>query len=241
MQSRKFKVTATICVIAFTAVLIMFSPIFYLNEIIISGENTVASTDIRERLGADSTTNLLFFNINAARSRIMGNLYISDVTFTRDMVGRRLYVHVRERRLAAYVEHTPGRFLYIDEEGRVLEVRDFTTQPLPTVKGLNFTRFALGEILEVPDTTAFNIVTLYAQLIYRHGLYDRVTYINVSDTVNTRILIGYIEFNVGGIRDADLKVRTMVGILDAMPEAELARGFVDLREIKPEYIFEILT
>jgi len=98
----------------------------------------------------------------------------------------------------------------------------------------------LGETLDVPDATAFSIVTMYAQLIYRHGLACRVTYINVSDTANTRILVGYVEFNVGGIRDADLKVRTIIGLMEAMPDANLARGFFDLREIRSEYVFEIL-
>ena len=228
-----------ICLLAFVAVVFMFSPFFRLQEIIISGYNTVSRTEIQNRIYAGETANLLFFNTRAARRRLTENLYISDVAFTRSLPGR-LYVHVNERRLAAYVEHTPGSFLFIDEEGRVLEVRPFTTQPLPIVEGLNFTRFALGEILEVPDRTAFNIVTQYAQLLYRHGLVSQVSHIDVSDTANTRILVGYVEFNVGGLRDAEAKVRIIAGIMDEMPEADLARGFVDLRELWGEYFFEIL-
>jgi len=218
----------------------MFSPFFYLEEIIISGYNTVDRSEIGERLEANRTTNLLFFNLNSARRRIMENLYIGDVTFTRSLPGR-LYVHVRERRLAAYIEHSPGMFLYIDDMGRVLEIRSFTTQPLPMVEGLNFTHFALGEILEVPDRTAFNIMTQYAHLVYRHGLVGKVRNINVSDTSNTRILVGYIEFNVGGLRDAETKVRTIAAMLSEIPEAELVRGDVDLREIRDEYFLRILT
>ena len=240
MASRKFKISMTICGIAFAAVLFMFSPFFYVEEIVIDGNDTVSLSEIYERLGLDRTTNILLFNQSAARSRVMENLYVADVQFTRRVPGR-LYVQVRERRLAAFIEHTPGSFLYIDDEGRVLEVRNFVSQPLPTVVGLNFTRFALGEILDVPDRTAFSIVTQYAHLIYRHGLACRVRYINVSDTANTRILVGYIEFNVGGIRDAETKVRAIVGMLDVMPDAEIARGDVDLREIRSEYIFKILT
>ena len=239
MYSRKFVITIIICAIAFGAVIFMFSPFFYLREIVISGENTVTRAEITNRLEADLTTNLLFFNTRAARRRIMQNLYIADVTFTRDLPGR-LYVQVRERRLAAYVEHTPGSFLYIDEQGRVLEVRPFTTLPLPVVEGLNFTNFTLGEILDVPDTTAFDIATRYAQLLYRHDLVSRVTHIDVSDTANTRILVGYIEFNVGSILDAEAKVRIIAGIMAEMPDVSLARGFVDLRETRGEYFFEIL-
>ena len=240
MSPRLFKIAAAFAIISFLVVIFMFSPLFYLQEVIISGYNTVSTTEIRERLEVGNTTNLLLFNANNARSRIMENLYISDVSFTRRMPGR-LYVHIRERRLAAYIEHTPGSFLYIDEHGRVLEVRPFTSGLLPKVTGLNFTSFTLGEILYVPDNAAFNIVTQYAQLIYRHGLSEMVSSIDVSDTQNTRILIGYVEFNVGGLRDAEEKIGIITGIMNEMPEAERARGFVDLRDINEEFFFEILT
>ena len=243
MHSRRFKGAIIVCIIAFATVLFLFSPFFYLDEIIISGYNTVSQEEIRERLGADRTTNVLFFNQNAARRRITENLYISDVTFTRSLPGR-LYVEVRERRLAAYVEQSPGTFLFIDDHGRVLEVRSSITQPLPIIEGLNFTHFALGEILDVPDRTAFNIMTHYAHLVYRHGLVCRVTHINVADTSNTRILFGYVEFNVGCLQDAEAKVRIIAGMLEEIPEVETARGSVDLRDIsgeRGEFFFTILT
>jgi len=240
MYSRKFKIVLTICTIAFATVLFLFSPFFHLEEISLSGYNTVCRNEILDRLDTDRNTNVLFFNQGAARRRITENLYIADVIFTRNLPSG-LSVQVRERRLAAYIEHTPGMFLFIDDFGRVLEIRSSTTQPLPLVVGLNFTHFALGEVLEVPDRTAFNIVTQYAQLIYRHGLVCRVTHINVSDTANTRILVGYIEFNVGGIRDAETKVRIIAAMLEELPDPDMARGDVDLREIRSEYVFRILT
>ena len=239
MNNRKFTTAIIICVVSFAAVIFMFSPFFYLREIVITGASGVSQAEITSRLEADLTTNLLFFNTRAARRRVLENLYIAEVNFRRDLPGR-LYVQVRERRLAAYVRHSPGSFMFLDEEGRVLEVRSVTSGRLPIVEGLDFTRWGLGEILEVPDSTAFNIMTLYAQLIYRHGLVDRVTHINVADTANTRILVGNIEFNVGGISDAEVKVSIIAGILAEMPEVELARGVVDLREIRGEYFFEIL-
>jgi len=240
MQSRKFKAALIVCGIAFGAVLFLLSPFFHVSDVIISGYNAVSRDEIYDRLEIESNTNILFFSNRAARGRIMENLYVSNVEFTRSMGGR-LYVQVRERRLAAFIEHMPGTFLYIDELGRVLEVRQHMSQPLPLIVGLNFTHFTLGEVLDVPDRAAFNIVSIYAQLLYRHGLVSRVTYVNVSDTANTRILVGYLEFNVGDARDAEDKVRNIVGILEAIPDANRTRGFVDLRENTTEFFLTILT
>jgi len=171
----------------------------------------------------------------------MQNFYVADVNFRRDILGRRLYVDVQERRLAAYVQHGPGIFLYIDEEGRVLELRQYTSGTRPVVVGLNFTHFNLGEILDVPDATAFSVATQYAMHIYNHGLIDRVTYIDVSDTSNVRIVVGRIEFNVGSVSIAESRVRVIAGILPEMPAAGFIRGFVDLSVIRGQYFLEILT
>ena len=238
MISRKFIILTAICIITFAAIIFLFSPFFHIQEIVIIGNNTVSENEIRERLDIDDSTNILFLNTGSARRRVMENLYIGSVNFSRGLPSR-LYVEVRERRLAAYIEHTPGNYLYIDEFGRVLEIRPFMMQPLPLIVGLNFTHFALGEVLDVPNAAAFSIVTQYAQLLYRHGLVCRVTHINVADIENTRILVGYVEFNVGGLSDADEKVRSIIGILDALPYANV-RGFVDMREIRAEYFFQLL-
>jgi len=241
MHNRKFVTTIIVCIVAFVVVVFMFSPVFYVRDIIISGDDVVTRREITERIEVDLTTNLLFFNAGSARSRLMENLYIAEVNFRRDLPGRRLYVDVRERRLAAYVEHTPGSFLYIDEQGRVLEVRQYTSGTRPVVVGLSFTLFARGEILEVPDANAFAVATEYALHIYNHGLINHVTYIDVSDISNIRIVVGNIEFNVGSVNIAESRVRVIAGMLPEIPDIEFARGFVDLSEIRGQYFFEIIT
>jgi len=238
----KFKTILVICTLALAAVAFLFSPLFRIDEsaLVIEGYTAVSRAEILNRLEIDSRTNLLFFNTVEARRRIMQNLYVDDVSFRRELPNR-LHVRVQERRLSAYVEDTPGNFLFIDENGRVLDARTFFTEPKPIVMGLNFTRFALGELLEVDNPAAFFTVVQYAQLLNRYELTERAARIDVSDIENTRIMIYNIEFNVGDIMQADEKVRTIVEILSVLPNADRISGFVDLREIRSQYSFQILT
>jgi hypothetical protein len=236
----KFKALIVLCVVLLTAVLFFFSPYFYIREIEITGNGNVSRAEIEGRMGITIGDNILLINIPAVRRLIMENLYIDSVTVERELPGR-VNIHVRERRLVAYVEHMPGSFLFIDEAGRVLEVRTFFTEPLPLVTGLSFTSFQLGERLDVPNGAAFGIVTQYAQALMRYGLAPMVTHIDVTDVYNTRILFSNVEFNVGDARDADEKVRTMEAILLSLPGVAAYSGFVDLREIASQYFFTILT
>ncbi|MCL2187553.1 MAG: FtsQ-type POTRA domain-containing protein [Defluviitaleaceae bacterium] len=236
----KFKVTLALCAVVLGLVLFLFSPFFGVREIVITGNGTVNRAEIEDLLGVVTGDNILIFNPAAARRRIFENLYIDHVSFRRELPGR-LYVQVRERRLIAYVEHIPGSFLFIDETGRVLEIRSNFTEPLPVVTGLPITSFQLGERLDVPSRSVFNTVAQYAQALQRYGLATKVTHIDVTDVFNTRIRFPNIEFNVGDARDADEKVRVMVEVLLNLPDVASYRGFMDLREIASQYFLTILT
>ena len=239
MSDRRFRAVTIFGVIVLAVVLFLVSPFFSVQEVVIMGYNRVSRADILARLDVDSSTNLLMLNTTAARRRVLENLYIGEVTFERDWPGR-LYVFVQERRLTAYVEHMPGSFLYLDDTGRVLDVRSYFEEPLPVLVGLDFTRFRLGEVLEVPDDVSFAAVVQYAQLLNLHGLIHQVSHMNVADPDNIRIMIGHKEFNVGDIMGADVKIRTVVAILEEMPNPELMRGFATIRHNATEHFFEIL-
>jgi len=238
-KDKKFKWAFTIGGIAVFFVLVMVSPIFFIYDIVIEGNSRVSDSDIRSRLNISATSNIFLFDTIAARERILGNFYIADVSFTREPPGR-LHVTVLERRLSAYVEHMPGSFLFLDDHGRVLEVSGNITETLPILEGLQFTRFQIGEILEVPDHVDFAKIVHYTQLLVAYELIANVTYINVADPMNLRILVGHKEFHLGGISNADEKVRTMAAILAELPADGTVRGSLDLREVRGEYFFSIL-
>ena len=236
----KYKITIGVCVVLLGAVLFLVSPFFGVDEIVIVGNINVTRTEIEDRLDLVSGENLLLFNTSAARARIMENLYIDSVAFTRELPGR-LTVTVRERRLVAYIEHTPGSFLFIDETGRVLEVRSFFIEPLPVVTGLAFDSFQLGEVLDVQNRMALNIVAQYASALQRHGLATRVMNIDVSDMFATRIVFPNVVFDVGDAHNADEKMRVIYEILSVLPDSPSYRGVIPLREISDRYIMDLIT
>ncbi|MCL2356823.1 MAG: FtsQ-type POTRA domain-containing protein [Defluviitaleaceae bacterium] len=221
------------------ALIILFSPYFHINHVAVDGIYRVSREEILTRLDITDNTHILLFNARSAQSSILQNQYIGYVRIERVLPGR-INVTISERRLTAYFEHMPGSFLFLDDYGRVLEINTYFFEPLPVLVGLDFTRFQLGEILEVPDAAAFGVVVQYAQLLNQYNITHRVSHINVADSANIRILIDNIEFNVGGVTHADEKVRTIIQILETHPGVGLVPGFVDLREIRRDYIFQIL-
>ena len=225
--------------IALIAILILLSPIFRIQEVFIVGIERVNESEVRERLNLNYTSNIFLLNTNTVRTRIMGNPYVANVTFRRELPNT-IHIIVHERRLSAYMEHMPGSFLFLDDFGHVLEVRSSFTEPLPLLVGLSFTRFQVGEILDVPIATNFAAVVQYTQSLAAHGLLDQITHINVSDPSNIRILVNYLDFHVGTAQNADEKVRTIAEMLKTFPDPTIIRGSVDIREIRAEYFLTLL-
>lgn len=236
-KNTRFRVVLAICIALFSAVLFLLSPIFSISEVVVLGNHRVSQDDIVSNLGANG--NIFLLNTRRSRQEIMGNFHIGDVAITRNLPNQ-VVVTVYERRLSAYIEHPPGNFLFLDEHGRVLEVRSYTTEPLPLLQGLHISRFQLGELLDVPDELSFAHIMQYTQLLVAHGIIDRITHINISDPSNIRILINYLEFQVGGVQDADAKVRTIIEILAQLPNAHMLRGFVEMQEIGSSYRLRLL-
>lgn len=238
-MNRKFKILLAVCGTAFMAVLFMFSPFFYMKEVSVKGCERIPVSEVLERSGVNGTTNVLLLNTAQTRARLMENMYIDDVVFERRLPGQ-LIITIRERHLSGYVEYMQGKFLYIDENGRVLEINSYYTEKLPVVSGLKFDKVRLGDLLDVEDKTAFKTVVSYARLFNKHQMTDQVSRIDMSDSSNTRIHLYHIEFNVGDGKNAEEKVRTIKEIIEKLPNSEVLKGFVDLKEIREHYFLKIL-
>jgi len=236
-MNKFFKVFLTVCFLASAVALFIFSPYFRVRDITVAGNEFIYADEIIGRSGITTSSNLLLLNTREARKGIMGNFYVDGAEFVKNYPGG-IEIQIRVRRLSGYVEYMQGTFLFIDENGRVIEINSVLSGNYPVVRGLKFERFRLGEILEVEDSAAFKTVVRYARLLNKYQLSDRISNIDVSDNANTRIMFHQIEFNVGDDADADEKIRTMVEVMENLPNASMIKGQMDLREIRGQYVLK---
>ena len=236
----KAKIKVLIAIFFVAVILFAVSPAFHFTEIHVAGNQQIEDAEILIRAGLDVPVNFFLFRPGRARENIMGNHYIDRVSFNRTFPGI-LEIAVEERFLSGYIEYLDGMFLYMDENGRVLEVRSYMEEELPIITGLRFSNLHLGEPLEVDNPEAFSTVVTFARLLNRHGLTGIVSQLDVSDPANTRLRLYNIEIYLGDTTGANEKILTLREIVDVWPVVRYARGFLDLRELDSEYIFRNLT
>ncbi|MCL1988030.1 MAG: FtsQ-type POTRA domain-containing protein [Firmicutes bacterium] len=238
MQKSK-KVVAIIATVL-AVILSMMSPFFHITDISVTGNLQIETAEILERAGLAESVNIFLFNPTNARNAIMENFFIDQVVFRRSLPGT-MEIIVQERFLSGYIEYISGMFIYIDENGRVIETRSYMTDDLPIIIGLRFSQMHLGQFLDVENPEAFNTVVAFSRLLNRHQLTDSIQQIDVSDPSNVRLRIYNIEVQLGDTTNANDKILTLIEIINEWPMIREVRGFLYIQEIGTQYIFRSLT
>ena len=135
-----------------------------------------------------------------------------------------------------------GSYLYIDEEGRVLEVAGSCRDALPLVKGLKFDSFTEGEILPVQNTDALAVILEISQLMEKYELLDEVVEIDVSKPKDIYAYVNQVQIHLGNMTNGDMKIQYMQQIVKTIPKED--RGILDLSGLdnpKANVTFRYLT
>ncbi|NLC69696.1 MAG: hypothetical protein GX754_13150 [Clostridiaceae bacterium] len=108
-----------------------------------------------------------------------------------------------------------GAFLVADREGYVLEtVERQEDMPLPVVKGLDFTGYQVGQVLNMEYTDNFNMLIILLNALTEEEkndnfkLVDQIDIIDVSDTDNIRVFVdSRLVVNYGDLYDISYRIK----------------------------------
>lgn len=222
---------------------ILLSPVFNASIINITELKKYTKTEICSKINLTENSNTIFFPKSKAENILKKDTYIESVKIT-SILPSQINIEIKERYVRGYVPYMDS-YLYIDEYGRVLEIAPGVKDPLPIVRGLKFSSFIEGEVLDVDNKDSLDVVVKMAQMMAKYELIDIVVEIDVSNVKDIKVYVGNIEVYLGDISNYDLKIRTMRKAIEEIQDNETLRndrGSLDLRDItNSNYIFKYLT
>ncbi|MCQ4726323.1 FtsQ-type POTRA domain-containing protein [Anaerotignum faecicola] len=216
---------------------ILFSPLFTVREVNVNGIKKFTADEICEITGINTGINIFSVSTGKAEDKLKENVYIESVRINRTLPDK-VDIIIDERRVRGYVPYM-GSYLYIDEYGRVLEINQAVTEPLPVVTGLAFNSFSLGQKIDCENPEAFDIIVTIAQVMTKYDMLDTVVRIDVSDTNKIMAYVRKVEINLGDGTNCDEKIRTMSEVIKQIPEND--RGTLDLSDLSKPIVFKYLT
>ena len=232
--TQKYVIAVVLIVLAGAAFL--FSPYFAVHNIRAENASKYTTTELCDKIGLQAGDNAILFNRRKAEDILRQDPYIRDARLILELPDT-IVISLQERKVRAYIPYM-GSYLYIDEEGRVLDVQSSYVNGLPLIKGLVFSGFHKGEILEVEEPKALNTILQISQMIEKYDLSDFAVTIDVSDLNEITASVNQIQVQLGNMENMDQKIRNMAQIVQTIPEND--RGTLDLHDLS-DMRFEYLT
>lgn len=230
MKSKKGMIKYYITILLIFIVIILISPVMGIKEIYVEGNEKYSQGEICKMLSVSKGNNLLAFSSRKMIKEMKKNPYIKEISVNKNYLNRTLEITVSERKISGYVKYNSSAYLYVDNEGRVLEVNSFFEERHPIVEGLEFSEFIVGEILTVNNKDAFKTMVNLSVLFEKFNIEHDVISVDVSDSKNIHFYYGKIDIILGTSDELDLKVRKMQGVINKIDELDLKEtgGFLYL-------------
>ena len=237
------KIKTVIISIIIIVVVFLISPLMNVKDIEVVNNQKFTKEEILELTKIDNNTNIttvFSFQLMNNMADDMRKHYIDDIKLEKDFFKRKLTIDVKERKVSGYVKFDSNSYLYIDKDGRVLEVSSNTIDNHPIIEGLESTKFILGETLEVKNEEAFKTMVKLSHLFEKFDITNDIIRVDVSDEKNIHFFYGKIDIILGDTMDLDKKVRTVKAILPEVEDMKDIGGYIYVDDIDNPPRFEYL-
>ena len=231
------KIIGTAAALAAVGAVILASPVFAVKNIEINELQYFTKEDICSRIGLYTGDNGVFFNKGKAEKILESDKYISnaDISFR---FPDTMVVTITENRICGYINYL-GNYLYIDREGRVIDVKSETSENLPIIEGLKFSSFTVGEVMQVENEEAFEAALIISKAMTKYDMLDKDVSINVADSENIYAYVDNIKVLLGDTSRMEEKIKTMIEAVAEIPEGDM--GTLDLQDLSKPIIFKYST
>ncbi|MDR1066179.1 MAG: FtsQ-type POTRA domain-containing protein [Clostridiales bacterium] len=237
---KSIKTFGALAFLAFIIIAVLTSPLFSVGNVSVKGSNKLTDNYILKTVNLDEQLNIFAFRARNAERALKANPYVADVSIKKNLLARTVDINVKERVVCGYVEYMSS-YLYIDEDGRVLETSAQMDERLPVVVGFKPNGFIVGNILQFDgDAASFDTLVVLTRLIKKYGLEESVAQVSLKEENNARIYINGIDVELGDTQDADEKIGMVKSIVQILANDNV-KGFLDIKDITRPARFKFLT
>ncbi len=231
MKKSTYVILTILVFVVMTIIFLMVFPYLNIKEVQVNGTESLSEDTVKEYVLSDNFQNLFAYNTLKGKKKLMENNYVKDVSFEK-IFPSTLVVNVTEYKVRGYIAYL-GKYLYIDDEGRVLDVQASFTKQLPVVEGLKFSDFTLGQVLQVDNPAAFQSVVELSKLFSKYELLADIIRVDVSDTSEIHLYVGNVDVIFGDLNNSSQKLLTLNEIIQELDIND--PGILDLTIENPTF------
>lgn len=211
MKKVLIKMVILVAVFAILWATFFISPLFRIETINIKGLDNLTDDRVRNMLTTQEGYNILSFSTSKCEDKILDTHYVESVSVTRDFP-HTVNVDIQEYHLRGYVPYM-GSYLYINEDGLILDIQKEFKRQLPVVEGLNFSSFTAGEYLKVDNPTAFSTMVELSRLFDKYQLLSDIIRVDVTNVSDIHLYVNKVDIEFGDMDNANKKILMLIEVL----------------------------
>lgn len=217
-RQKTFKIIKYLMLLALFITLIvvtMFSPLFNIKNIIVTGNEQITQNEIISLSEVKIGENTYKISKHKVKEKIKENAYIEDVIIKRKLPSE-LQISIVERKPAFMIEYG-ATFVYINNQGYMLEISTEKLE-LPILQGIQTetTNFIEGNRLENNDLQKMNTVIKIMEIAENNEMAELITRIDIENEENYKILLETKEKTIylGNSTNLNTKILSAKAVLE---------------------------
>lgn len=211
MKKAFYKILIVVIIFVILWAILFTIPYFNINNIQINGLDNLSEEQVKSMLTTEEGKNIFAFSTSKSENEIKKSHYVQEVKVSRDFPST-VVVDLNEYKLRGYVPYM-GSYLYINEEGLILDIQKDITKQLPVVEGLRFDSFTVGEYLKVDNNNAFTTMVELSKLFDKYQLFTDIVRVDISNINDIHLYINKVDVAFGNMEDANRKLLMLVEVL----------------------------
>lgn len=215
----------------------LFTPVFNLSGIIVTGNEKLTREEIIKAGGTVFGKNIFTVNLKDMGEKISKIPYVDSLTVKRRLPDR-ITVEIRESVPMAFVPSTEG-FAVIDKNGKVLESwYDEFLYPLPVLTDFRTEKIVLSEKILTENEENFQKTLEILLDLYNNSFMDKIKSVSVADGEIILTLSDRLTAKMGSYERFNAKVVMVKEIVANLPENQ-AYGVLDASD--PDRVYHDKT
>lgn len=211
MNKTFIKIFAVLVIFVIIWAVFFKSPYFQIDTIQINGLDNLSEEQVKGMLTTNEGNNIFSFSTSKCEKNILKSHYVENVSVSRELP-HTIIIDLNEYKLRGYVPYM-GSYLYINEDGLILDIQKNVTKQLPVIEGLNFNSFTAGEVLKVDNPSAFTTMVELARLFDKYQLLTDIIRVDVTNVNDIHLYVNKVDIEFGDMDNANRKLLMLIEVL----------------------------
>ncbi|MDF2885208.1 MAG: cell division protein FtsQ [Clostridiaceae bacterium] len=200
---------------------------FNITDFEVSGNRNITKNEIVKLSSIEKGNNIFYTNLSKARTNIGSNPYIQSVEIKRKLPST-LNIEVVERDAYFYGNDPSGKYVIVDNEGVVLEIRkEINNMKLLKILGFDFSKAKVSKTLPVDDSRKIKLLNTFTDLLKADKSGLTLSIIDISNLLDIKLYYGNICVMLGNSEDIQNKINKAVNII-LVNKLKDSKGYIDV-------------